>query len=189
MIDIEILPSAWKGHKNFAEWLVNEVKPKVIVDLGVDYGYSTFCLANPKIGTVYGIDNFQGDEHTGVHSDAYDVVMRVIKKNNYDNVEIIKSNFDDVAKTWDKQIDILHIDGLHTYESTKKNYDTWSKFLHDDSVIIMHDTASFQEVKKVFDEIDISNKFNFEHSAGLGVISKNKSIIEKIISANIKNEA
>jgi predicted O-methyltransferase YrrM len=180
MIDIEILPSAWTGHRKFAEWLVRQINPSVIVDLGVDYGYSTFCLANPKLGTVYGIDNFKGDIHTGIHSDAYETVMKVIKENNYSNIEIIKSDFDDVAKTWDKKIDLLHIDGLHTYEATKNNYETWSKFLHDDSIIIMHDTTSFESVKKVFDEIDFPNKFNFEHSSGLGVLSKNNAIIDKI---------
>lgn len=46
-----------------------------------------------------------------------------------DNVTFIKGLFDDVAKTWDKKIDILHIDGDHAYESVKHDYETWSPFL------------------------------------------------------------
>ena len=33
-------------------WLVQAVMPLVTVDLGVDYGYSTFCFALPVIGEV-----------------------------------------------------------------------------------------------------------------------------------------
>ena len=41
--------SAWKGHFEFSMWLVKHVNPKMIVELGVDYCHSTFCLASPNI--------------------------------------------------------------------------------------------------------------------------------------------
>jgi hypothetical protein len=68
------LPTAWTHHIHFAVWpplatckavftveahvhvqvwLVQAVTPDVIVDLGVDHGYSTFCFALPVIGHVY----------------------------------------------------------------------------------------------------------------------------------------
>jgi predicted O-methyltransferase YrrM len=181
MIDIETLPSAWTGHRKFAEWIVSATNPNTIVDLGVDYGYSTFCLANPKIGTVYGIDTFEGDVHSGHHNDALTMVETVKEVNNYQNVVIIRGYFDDVAKFWNKPIDILHIDGLHTYEAATNDFNTWSKFLTDDAIILMHDVSSFPEVRQVFEEINMP-KIMFTHSAGLGVLSKNSQIIE-----NIKN--
>lgn len=68
--------TAWTGHRQFAEWLVKFVNPKVIVDLGVDYGYSTFSFAIPRIGHVYGIDNFSGDDFVGTHIPGkYEYVM------------------------------------------------------------------------------------------------------------------
>jgi hypothetical protein len=179
--NIEELSSAWKGHRLFAEWLVTRVNPEVTVDLGVDYGYSLFCLANPKIGTVYGIDSFEGDIHAGHHPDAYDKVLAVIEQNSYDNIKVIKGFFDDVAVTWDKPIDILHIDGLHTYEAAMNDYQTWREFLTPNSVIIMHDTTAFKEVKRVFEDIDLP-KMKFNHSAGLGVLSANKELIDEIVS-------
>ena len=50
------IPTAWGGHKNFATWLVSRLKAQTIVDLGVDFGYSTFCFALACSGQVYGID-------------------------------------------------------------------------------------------------------------------------------------
>lgn len=174
-------PSAWTGHRSFAEWIVDKTNPEVIVDLGIDWGFSTFSLALAGKGKVYGIDLFEGDEHAG-RRDTYDSVLSDVdslKNFGIDNIEIIKDDFNNVAKSWDKTINILHIDGLHTYEAVKNDYLTWSKFLSADGIILIHNTQSYEGVKKFFNEIDLP-KFEFHHSAGLGVICKNKSIIEQI---------
>lgn len=63
----------WKNHITFAQWIVKHKNPEVIVDLGVDYAYSTFCFALPKIGKIYGIDSFEGDKHAGMRN-TYDFV-------------------------------------------------------------------------------------------------------------------
>ena len=42
---IEELSSAARGHRVFFEWLVEHMKPKTIVELGVDHGFSTFMFA------------------------------------------------------------------------------------------------------------------------------------------------
>ena len=57
--------SAWLGHMKFANWLVTLLNPSVIVDLGVDYGHSTFSFASANKGIVYGIDSFDGDIQAG----------------------------------------------------------------------------------------------------------------------------
>lgn len=179
MHDIENLESGWKGHRKFAEWLVNYKKPETIVELGVDFGYSLFCLANPGIGKVYGIDSFEGDFYTGVHPNAIGWVKKIIKENEYKNIEIIKGYFDNVVKTWDKEIDILHIDGFHTYQETLNDYNKWTKFLNSKSVVLMHDVESFQNVKVVY-QLSNLHKVRFTHSNGLGVLSPDIDIINKI---------
>jgi predicted O-methyltransferase YrrM/glycosyltransferase involved in cell wall biosynthesis len=179
--------TAWSGHRQFAEWLVSYTKPEVTVDLGVDYGYSTFSFAIPRVGQVYGIDNFTGDDFVGTHiPQKYSyVMMKREKLHLQDNVTIIEGDFNEVAQTWDKKIDILHIDGSHHYEDVKKDFETWSKFVNDDGVILLHDTCieslngNEYGVKKFFDEIDLP-KVTFTHSYGLGVVSKNKDLIETI---------
>jgi glycosyltransferase involved in cell wall biosynthesis len=176
--------TAWAGHRNFAEWLVRFVNPKVTVDLGVDYGFSTFCFALPRIGHVYGIDNFVGDDFIvkeGPNKLDY-VMMKKEKLHLQDNVTFIEGDFTEVAKTWDKKIDLLHIDGSHHYEDVKKDFEIWSKFLSDDAIILFHDTAienydgKVYGVKKFFEELDLP-KFNIEHSFGLGVACKNEVLL------------
>ena len=183
IVKIKKHPTAWLGHGLFATQLVDEFKPNVVVDLGVDYGYSTFCFGFHNIGKVYGIDWFQGDIHAG-NRNTYDYVIELYNElkneHNVSNIEFIKGEFDEVAKTWDKQIDILHVDGLHTYEAVKNDFETWSKFCHDDSIILFHDTVSFPHtVGKFFDEL-VGYKLNKLDSYGLGILTKSEEIYNKI---------
>jgi len=196
----EHIPSAWIGHENFAVWLVKKMKPSVIVDLGVDYGFSTFAFATPQIGKVYGIDWFEGDKLAGWRNTENHILelLKILKERfGINNVEIIKGDFSEIAKEWKLPIDILHIDGSHKYEDVKKDYETWSKFVKKDGVILFHDvhiTAEFINPKSIkefgverfFDEIDLP-KFKFLHSFGLGVVSKNKKIINNIKKWNKQN--
>jgi len=178
-------PSAWTGHSNLAIHLVNTLNPSIIVDLGVDYGFSTFCFAYPQIGKIYGVDWFQGDIHAG-HRNTYPIVMEQYDelKSIYgiSNIEFIKSDFNDLAKSWNVKIDLLHIDGLHTYEAVKLDFETWSKFTTEDAVILFHDVESFPDtVGKFFNELDGYKLIN-TGSAGLGIYTKNSNIFENIKS-------
>ena len=182
--------SAWKGHFEFSMWLVKHVKPKMIVELGVDYGHSTFCLASPNIGTVYAIDCFEGDAHAGFKNTEptftrfkTELVQRSLLVS--DNITPIKGYFDDVIKTpvfaQCREIDILHIDGLHTYEAVKNDFCKWSLKTSRDAVIIMHDVVSYPDtVGRLFNEIYFP-KFYFTHSAGLGVVCKNEASLARLL--------
>jgi len=177
----------WKDHIKFAQWIVNRKNPEVIVDLGVDYAYSTFSFALPKIGHIYGIDSFEGDSHAGQKDkvksfESYQFVEQKKEEYGFDHITFIKGYFDDVAKDWDKEIDILHIDGLHTYECVMNDFATWGQFVKDDGVILMHDTKVFHGsfgVHRFFDELDYP-KLTFTVSHGLGVVAKEWDIINEI---------
>ncbi len=180
---IETISSAWTGHRNFATWLVQRLRPKTVVDLGVDQGYSTFVFANALAGshgTVYGVDLFQGDEHAGFRN-TYDSVMHLLHTHSVTNIEIIQSDFNELCKTWNKPIQILHIDGLHTYEAVKNDFEKWHRFVEQDGVILFHDTVAFAStVGQFFYEIQGYHKMSFHHSAGLGVITKNTVLFNEI---------
>jgi predicted O-methyltransferase YrrM len=174
----------WRDHRQFADWIVRYKKPEKIVDLGVDYAYSTFCFAIPEIGHVYGIDSFEGDVHAGERDteQLYKYVTDKQKELELNNITFIKGFFDDVVQTWDKKIDILHIDGLHTYEAVKNDFEKWSPFLKEGGIILMHDTMVENPefgVSTFFKEISLP-KTNFRHCNGLGVVSKDINLINEI---------
>jgi cephalosporin hydroxylase len=175
------MPTTWGGHMEFAEWLVHRKQPKVIVELGVDYGFSTCCFGLANIGEIYAIDWFIGDVHTG-YRDTRKEVQRHLSALEFNHVHLMALSFEDALKQWSLPIDILHIDGLHTYDAVKNDYTQWSKFLSDGGVILMHDTCiEWFGVKDFFNEVPVT-KLNFAHSCGLGVITTDVELLKEIRS-------
>ena len=178
------IPSGWnlppKSHNEFVIWLMNRIQPNLTVELGVDYGYSSFLLALNTKNKVIGIDCFEAEKHAIRESDDYQFVLDVKEKLKLDNLEIIKGYFNDIAKTWNQKIDLLHIDGLHDYDNCKNDCDTWAPFLQENGVIIFHDTISAPDgVGLFFSQLEVP-KVNFENSYGLGVASNDIKLIEEI---------
>ena len=174
-LNLDSVVTAWRGHRPFAQWLVETLRPDVVVDLGVDQGYSTYCFAEPQRGQVYAVDCFLGDEHTGFRDTQYAVQARLL---DYDlrNVTVLKTRFEDLAVTWNQPIDILHIDGLHTYEACKQDWGQWGGFVRPMGAILFHDVVSFPDVRRVFDECE-GIRLWFEHDAGLGVVLDRRNVL------------
>jgi len=179
--DISEKESAWEGHFDFAINLIRSIKPRTTVDLGVDWGFSMFSFAYPKIGEIYGIDWFKGDQHTGNRNTKQHVMeLESSLKNKYGiDVHIIESDFTDASKTWRKEIDILHIDGLHTYEAVSSDFSSWSKFLNPSSVVLFHDVEVFEGVYRFFSELN-GLKLIKSGSCGLGIWTLDGEVYEKI---------
>lgn len=184
--------AAWAGHKYFAYDLVANLKPKVIVELGSYKGTSLFAFAQAikdhKLKTeLYGVDSWQGDDHTGFYGqDIYKKVSSIAKKQ-YGTVrlKLVKKFFDDAVTDFtDKSIDVLHIDGLHTYEAVKHDFKTWLPKVTDDGLILFHDTAYTKRgfgVYKFWDEI--KHKYAviaFKHSNGLGILCRDTALFTKL---------
>ncbi len=174
--------SAWTEHIPFAFWLVEVLKPKRIVELGIHNGnsYFAFCQAVKQlnINTVcYGVDTWEGDVHAGFYDE--DVFAKVTNHNNlkYSGFStLIRSAFD-VAKDYfiDHTIDLLHIDGLHTYEVVKHDFESWLPKLTPDAFVIFHDINVRERdfgVFKFWEELKQQYKhFHFDFGHGLGVIA------------------
>jgi hypothetical protein len=102
----------------------------------------------------------------------------------------VRKYFDEAVEEFkDKSIDILHIDGLHTYEAVKHDYETWKGKVKDDGVILFHDikVADFG-VWQVWEELKAehpkSTIIEFKHNAGLGVLFKDPHV-STILSPDI----
>ena len=129
-----------------AHWLIEILKPNCVVELGTHYGVSffSFCEAAELYSEktfVYAIDCWEGDSQAGFYdNEVYQTVSE--HQNNYHrrNSRLIRSRFDEAAEHFsENSIDILHIDGLHTYEAVKNDYFTWKKKLKRNGTILFHD--------------------------------------------------
>lgn len=138
--------SAWAGHIQFAVWMIKEIKPKVFVELGTYSGnsYFSFCQAivEEKLLTkCYAVDTWQGDEHSGFYNDNVFTYVNTYNDENYSEFSrLLRMHFDHAVNYFsEKSIDLLHIDGLHTYEAAKHDFETWLPKLTPGGVVIFHD--------------------------------------------------
>jgi len=171
------IESAWIGHCGFAHWLTKTMKPETVVDLGTYHGASALALAGAGYGTIYTIDKFDEEED---YKEAKDNISTL------DNIELIVSKFDDVVESWDKKIDILHIDGSHDYDSVKNDMEKWIPFVSDNGVILLHDTYNPSFGGAFFAYIEYPGEWArmmFLRSSGLGILTKNGEIANKIVNA------
>jgi len=176
-----VFPAPWVGHIPFAFWLIGALQPRIFVELGTHTGnsYFAFCqaiAASEGLATrAYAVDTWQGDAHAGSYgNEVFDELSRYHQR--YERFSrLLRTTFDAaVADFSDGSIDLLHIDGLHTYEAVKHDFETWKPKLSDRAVVVFHDTAVRERdfgVHEYWSEITkIYPGFEFFHSNGLGVL-------------------
>jgi len=124
--------SAWTGHLPFAAWLVCSKKPKVLVELGTHGGssYFSFCQAvkeNQLHTRSYAVDTWGGDEHAGHYENTIFEKVSAYNRTHYSGFStLLKKTFDAALDDiQDQSVDLLHIDGLHTYEAVEHDFQTW----------------------------------------------------------------
>ncbi|KAH0441312.1 class I SAM-dependent methyltransferase [Paraburkholderia fungorum] len=185
-------PHSWLGHIPFAIWLVEFVKPRAIVELGVHTGNSffAFCQGVSQAGLdtrVFGVDTWAGDSHAGFYEEQiYREVAEYNSANYASQATLLRMTFDDALKqVADATIDLLHIDGLHTYNAVKHDFETWLPKLSDRAVVLFHDTEVKRDnfgVHRFWDEIvQTYPGFRFHHSNGLGVLFVGQNVPAEFI--------
>ncbi len=183
-------PTAWVEHIPFAFFITTILKPKILVELGVHTGnsYFSFCqtVKNLSLNTsVYGVDTWIGDEHAEFYDESIYNDISGYNNLNYSNFSsLIRGRFDDALQYFSEgTIDILHIDGYHTYEAVSHDFNTWLPKMSKRGVVLLHDTqvrVNNFGVWKFFEEL--TNKFTtfqFLYGYGLGVVLVGEEIPEE----------
>ena len=184
-------PDAWCGHLPFAAWLIKLTVPKVFVELGTHSGnsYFSFCQTVSENGLptkCYAIDTWQGEEHAGFYGDEVFHQVNGHNQAHYaDFSRLLRMSFDAALSCFsDGSIDLLHIDGLHTYDAVKHDFETWLPKLSPGAVVLFHDTNVRERgfgVWKLWEELHdlYPNNLEFIHSHGLGVLQLDDGPEEK----------
>lgn len=184
-------PSAWWGHVPFAFWLTAKCEPRLLVELGTYYGvsYAAFCEAvlRLRLGTrCYAVDTWAGDPHSGAYDEEVYGELKDFHDKRYASFsQLVRRTFDEACDDFaDGSIDLLHIDGLHTYEAVRHDFETWRPKLSSRAVVLFHDTNERQRdfgVWRFLDELkQESPAFEFLHAHGLGVVAVGADVPEAV---------
>jgi len=183
--------SAWLEHTPFAAWIIETLNPRQVVELGTHRGvsYFAFCQAasmKSEPARCFAIDTWVGDEHAGIYGENVFEQVRRINDAQYSSFSrLMQGTFSDALREFEKgSIDLLHIDGLHTYEAVFNDFSTWLPKMSNRGVILFHDIAVKERgfgVWKLWDEITQRYPhFSFLHGYGLGVLVVGSNIPEPL---------
>ena len=176
--------ASWLGHRRFGYDLVRNLRPRRLVELGVCLGTSffAFCQAVKDGGLateLVAVDTWEGDEHTGRYGPGYLQQFDGVWHQHFPRLAVrqVKRPFDEARKeVKDASVDVLHLDGCHTYEAARHDYETWAGSVTARGVILFHDIA-VQDPARGFGVYrlweELKARFptaQFGHSFGLGVL-------------------
>ncbi len=173
---------SWHGHIPFAFWCIEALAPRILVELGCHRGdsYCAFCQAVDETATdtrCYGVDTWKGDPHAGHYGeDVYEELRQYHDPRYGPFSTLVRSTFDEARSHFrDGSVDLLHIDGAHTYEDVRRDFTSWLPKISRTGVVLFHDIEVreggfgvfrfWEEVRRDYPS------FAFAHSHGLGVLA------------------
>jgi glycosyltransferase involved in cell wall biosynthesis len=174
-------PSAWVGHIPFALWLIWALKPRTVVELGVHTGnsYCAFLQAVHTLGLdtrCFGVDHWRGDPHAGHYDDEVYHQLRAYHDPLYGTFStLLRSSFEEAVQYFsDGSVDLLHIDGFHTYEAVSADFQAWLPKVSSRGIALFHDTNVRERgfgIWKFWEELTSRYPhFEFLHGHGLGIV-------------------
>ena len=183
--------SAWTEHVPFAMFLMNAMRPRIFVELGAFRGvsYCAFCQSakESRTGTkCFAVDTWEGDAHAGaLEKDVLEILREHHDPLYGDFSTLVQSTFDDALTEFEeKSVDLLHIDGYHTYEAVSHDFNTWLPKMSDCGIVLFHDTNVWREdfgVWKFWAELTKKYPhFEFMHCNGLGVLAVGANYADKL---------
>jgi GT2 family glycosyltransferase len=165
-------PSAsfWLEHAPFGFWLIDALRPGLVVELGTNDGYSfaVFC---------------QGVHALSLDCHCYGVAPSGVRTRLSDHIEshygsfasLIHSDLDQAqAHFADGSINLLYIDGCDSYKAALVNFMSWRSKLARSAIVLFHGTNV--GVAQLWQELKRDHKhFELDHGLGLGILAAGES--------------
>jgi len=168
MEDIKVWDNNAKEHGEFFKSLITLNRSKVIVEVGVALAATTKYLcegAATNGATVFGYDLW--DIH-GLNNQFHALSTKencenYLKENDLHNFELTQINsktteFKELIQSKHTVIDFAFIDGCHSYEGVKNDFDVIYPLLSQSGVIAFHDTLRIDGCREFI--IDLRTKYN-----------------------------
>ena len=186
-IDPDRATSPWAGHRDFVYDLIRWRQPAVAVELGTHFGCSLFAFIQALSdancgGSIHAVDSWKGDPHAGYYGEevfeTFSANLAMLKERMAPRrieVQVDRKDFSEALSDFEADsIDLLHIDGYHTYEALSEDFESWLPKLASNGVVLLHDTSpksgygsSDYYAERIEPEFP---GFSFNHSFGLGVV-------------------
>ena len=186
-----VAPASWLDYTPFAFWIVDALRPTVFVELGCHSGnsYASFAQAVQALGlstACYGVDTWRGDSQAGFFDERVFEEWSAYHDRRFGAFsQLVRATFDEASEHFaDGSIDLIHLDGCHTFEAVTHDFDTWRPKLSQRSVLLCHDINV--RVKdfgawRLWDSLkDAYPSFEFLHGHGLGVLGIGRELPEAV---------
>jgi Methyltransferase domain/Glycosyl transferases group 1 len=176
-----VAPASWLDHTPFAFWIVDALRPSTFVELGCQSGnsYASFAQAVQILGlpaACYGVDTWRGDPHAGFFDETVFEEWSAYHDRRFSTFsQLIRATFDQAVEHFaDGSIDLLHIDGYHTFEAVSHDFEAWRSKLSQRGVVVCHDINVRERdfgAWRLWERLrDDYPSFEFLHGHGLGVL-------------------
>jgi len=175
--------STWVDHLPFGYDIVAALRPRVLVELGTQAGvsYFCFCQAAAEQGVelrAHAVDTFRGDAHTAGYDERIWNEVSAHNAAHYAGFSTLhRMLFEEAAPLFaPESIDLLHIDGYHTYEAVRADFELWWPRVRPGGLVLLHDVAArildFGAYRYFAELARDHEAFLFHHGFGLGVVAK-----------------
>lgn len=150
-------------------WLIeklNAIGPKCVLEIGSAHGGTLFFWSH-LVGTNGRVISVDYNPNHGITLDLTQTPAAVdlihADSHNPETLALIKSEV--------RQVDFLFIDGDHTYEGAKQDYEMYSPLVRKGGLVAFHDVSYDTEIQvdRFFQEID-RPKEDIRNTHGIGVV-------------------
>jgi len=151
------IPSHLTAQERFKLFTLAFDKEKIL-EIGSYVGASAACFGTAKDrdgkGKIYCIDTWQNDGMAEGKKETFQSFSEntkpfakwIVPVKGF-STEVVEG-----VHKYTSTLNLLFIDGDHSYEGVKADWDTYQKFLKEGSVVIFHDSGWADGVKKVISE-------------------------------------
>jgi len=170
--------------------IIQKKKPKYILEIGTAYGGTLFLFTRlaSENAVIISID-LPGGNFGGGYSKARIPLYQKFALDNQ-QIHLIRKDshkeetLEEIKKILNgNKIDFMFIDGDHTYQGIKRDFELYSPILKENGIIALHDIIKsdikgnevskfWDEIKSKYDTIEISENQK-QNWAGIGVIKIN----------------